>query len=121
MSPGVLEKLGLDLISDAPIGSPFDSIERYNGVTIDQKDTICWVQYFMVPKGIVSHELTGKLFTSHAKKLFIKIESAFNLGFFIRGFNGGIFREEDMENYDETRFVFNMDNGKHWVFEAEMM
>lgn len=111
-SPAVLQQLARDLISSAPLGSPFHGSVVYNGVPIVEKITVRWVQHFMMQKGIVVRGQTGKLCTSPEKILCVEKEVAFHMGFLRRGFDSGRFREEDMEVADEIHFVFNMDNGK---------
>ena len=69
---------------------------------------------------IVMRAQTGKLLTSPEQELRLEKAVAHHLGVLQRGFASGVFREENIENADETHFVFNMDNGKTLGFRGDM-
>lgn len=108
----VLKTHAIAMISEANAGSPYHRSLEFGGKPIARKITIRWVQHFMRHQKIVLRAQTGKLQVSPQKELQIEKAVAFHLGALKRGFGSGLLNEDNIENADETHFVFNMDNGK---------
>lgn len=108
----ILRQHALHLIQTADESSPYYRTLIVQARPIDSRITTRWVQHFMMSNRIVLRSQTGKLLVSPAKQLFIDKYVAFHLGELQRAFTSGDLKEEDVENADETHFVFNMDTGK---------
>ena len=100
------------MISQAAVGSPYHKSLHQNGVSLENKITIRWIQHFMRAKNIVARKQTGKLMLSSEKEGLLEKTVAYHIGELQRGFESGLLYEDNIENADETHFVFNMDNGK---------
>lgn len=100
------------LINSSETNSPFHHTVCQKGKPIIQCLTARWLQHFMSASRIVLRAQTGKLMVSPLKQAHIEKSVAFHLGILKRGFASGELQEDNMENADETHFVFNMDNGK---------
>lgn len=104
------------LVSDAPPESSYFNVRMRNGKTVVEHLTIRWIQSFMAANRIVLRSQCGKLSVSPEKQLHIEKSVAFHLGKIKRAFENGDIDEDNIENADETHFVFNMDNGKTLAF-----
>lgn len=100
------------MIADAATGSPYHRNVQQEGNEISSRISTRWVQNFMKTQQIVLRSQYGRLMVSPAKKMWIEKSVAYHLGMMKRMFDSGEVCEDDVENADETNFVFNMDNGK---------
>ncbi|MEM7298840.1 MAG: hypothetical protein AAF391_11305, partial [Bacteroidota bacterium] len=100
------------LVMNAPDDSGYHHSVASRGSSIISKIAYRWIRHFMSANRIVLRCQTGKLLLSPSKQEFIERKVAFHLGLLKRGFESGTFREDSVENADETHFVVNMDNGK---------
>ena len=74
--------------------------------------TLFWIRSFMDGYIIVSRAQTGKPMVSPEKRIFIEEDVALRLEQISRDFNSGAFDKDILENFDETHFVVNMDDGQ---------
>lgn len=111
-SPRVLIVQAKHMINKAPPDSLYHAGRRNGNRAIIDCITHRWMQSFMASNKIVFRAQTGKLMVCAEKEEHIKKTVAFHLGQLKRAFQSGHFKEEDIENADETHFVINMDNGK---------
>eukprot|EP00474_Spongospora_subterranea_P006157 CRZ06615.1 hypothetical protein [Spongospora subterranea] len=116
-SPHILKNLALDVLqqSDHP---EFSSRYKWKDVLIMDKITPRWIQTFMDKKNIVGRAQTGKLMISPEFQAHLEKEIAYHLGVVGCEFHAGAIDEEMVENWDETHFVINMDNGKTLGFKG---
>jgi hypothetical protein len=89
-----------------------DMIHEKSGKKLVEKITLSWIQSFCDANGIVVRSKTGKLSVSPEKREFIDRSCVYHLGIVKRAFENGDLKEEMVENWDETHFVINLDNGK---------
>lgn len=71
--------------------------------------TTGWIQSFSNRFRIVSCAHTGKHVLTHIKRALLK-KVAFDLGIMNRMLSSAEFDEKDLENADETHFIFDMEN-----------
>ncbi|SPQ96949.1 unnamed protein product (mitochondrion) [Plasmodiophora brassicae] len=117
-SPGLLIQLSKGILeeSDHP---EFTKHYSVNGKPIVDSLTTRWIQHFMAAKNIVPRAQCGKLKISDEHQERINKLVSYHLGVIARGFESGELDENLIENWDETHFVINMDNGKTLGFRGD--
>ena len=118
-SPNTLKLVAKDLVTNSN-HTKFNIHYRIaNGQTMLETVGDAWIRRFMDVKNIVSQKQTGKLSVSPEKQKFIDKSIAVHIGELKRGFETGKYDESTMENFDETHFVINMDNGRTLGFKGD--
>lgn len=69
---------------------------------------------------IVNRSQTGKLLVSPQKLDHIERSVAYHLGMLHRGFESGLYDENNMRNMDETHFVINFGRCTDWIMPESM-
>ena len=77
-------------------------------MSLKEKSTLRWVQYFIMKKNLVSLKACGKLAVSPEKQERIDKSIAYHLGQLKRGFKNKELEEDGVQNADETHFVIHM-------------
>lgn len=83
--------------------------------------TVRFIQRFMARNQSFLRSQTERLPASRAQEKHIDKRVSFHLGSMKRGFESGLFDEDNMENVDETHFTFNMDNGNTLGFRRDVV
>lgn len=88
-------------------------LDKYssNGKKMEDCIDINWVNRFMMKNNIVLRQQEGKLQVSNVKEVEIHKSVSFFLGALNKCFDNGTFKNELIENVDETNCLINMDEG----------
>ncbi|KAL0222107.1 hypothetical protein RCL1_001961 [Eukaryota sp. TZLM3-RCL] len=120
-SPSMLIGLAQQILEqpDAAFNGNFVPENDNNEKKIADRISSRWIQQFMETNNIVVRCQKGKLQTSAEKKVFIERQVAYHLGQMKDQFQQETIEEGMICNFDETHFVFNMDNGKTLGFTGD--
>ena len=118
-SPALLRTLAKDIVRNPDNETYHERSQGSCGKLIVDLIDDGWVRRFMEVKNIVVRTQTGKKSVSPLKQAFIDKSIAIHLGELKKGFEKGTYTEETMENFDETHFVIDMDNGKTLGFRGD--
>lgn len=110
----VLRELALELVRDAPMGSPYHASvkDKRRGEEISKSISGAWIGRFADRFNIVTRDQTGKLQCSEKKENELKRSVVIHLGKLCREFRSGELDEDRISNMDETCFKIDMDGGK---------
>ena len=119
-SPRTLSMLAKHMISHSSNEAFYPTLRSgVHNKLISELITSAWTHRFMEKHSIVLRRQTGKLMLLPEANLMVEKRVAFFLGTLAREFQNRILIEDNVENADETHFVFNQDDGKTLGFRGD--